>query len=151
MDTETEALRTGWEDTTPSDDTLTLAGLRAMADRSVGWARAAGGRTRREPGLVLADAGSPCLFLNVATATAPPDLSAARAAVEFFPTGRPFTLLSPFPTADLSAAGLSLMGHPPFMIRPAGGAAPALPPDVAVHEVTDPAELTVWDLSLIHI
>ena len=145
MGTETEALRTGWEDATPSDDTLTLAGLRAMADRATGWARAAGGRTRRDPGLVLADAGSPCLFLNVATATGALDVDTARAAVEFFPDGRPFALLCPLPTPDLGPAGLRLMGHPPFMVRPAGGAAPPMSPRVAVHEVTDPAGLAVWD------
>jgi hypothetical protein len=145
MNTGAEALRTGWEDSTPSDDSLTLAGLRAMADRAADWAEAAGGRVRRGPGLVLADAGSPCLFLNVATATAPPGLPAARAAAGFFPAGRPFALLSPFPTPDLSAAGLSLMGHPPYMLRPAGGAAPALPPGVEVREVTDAAGLAGWD------
>lgn len=145
MGTETEDLRTGWEDSTPSDDTLTLAGIRAMADRTAGWARAAGGRTRHEPGLVLADAESPCLFLNVATATAPLDLAAARAAVEFFPGDRPFALLSPVPTPDLGLAGLSLMGHPPYLVRPAGGTTPPLPPGVAVREVTDAAGLAVWD------
>ena len=39
----TEALLDGWEDTTPSADTLALSGLRAMADRTARWASAAGG------------------------------------------------------------------------------------------------------------
>ena len=60
-------LRTGWEEGTPSTDTLSLAALRAMADRTTDWAEAVGGRVRRDPGMVLADALSPCLFLNVAT------------------------------------------------------------------------------------
>jgi hypothetical protein len=142
---ETEVLRTGWEDSTPSDDTLTLAAIRAMADRSAAWAREAGGRVRRDPGLVLADAVSPCLFLNVVTATPPLDLAVAGQAVEFFPAGRPFALLCPGPTPDLRPTGLRLMGHPPVMVRPAGGAAPSLPPRVAVQEVTDAAGLAVWD------
>jgi len=80
----TEALLDGWEDTTPSADTLTLAAVRAMADRATLWASAAGGRVRTEAGLVLADACSPCPFLNVATATRPLDADTAAAVAEFF-------------------------------------------------------------------
>ena len=153
-------LGTGTDDATPSTDTLTLAALRAMGDRAVAWARAAGGTALREPGLVLADASSPCLFLNVAVATEPPDAGAAARIAAFFPPGRSFLLVSPLPTADLRPAGLVLMGHPPFMVRPAGRAgAPAVVsgdgrsgdrrhsrgPDVTVEEVTDPGLLQVWD------
>jgi GNAT superfamily N-acetyltransferase len=140
-----EHLTTGWEDTTPSDDTLSLAGLRAMADRTVGWATAAGGRVRREPGLTLADAGSPCPFLNVAYCPGPLDASRASAISEFFPAGRPFLLASPNPTLDLRPAGLNLMGHPPFLVRPVGGAAPEPAPGVTVTEVLDAEDLAVWD------
>lgn len=130
----------GREDTTPSDDTLTLAALRSMADRAVAWASAAGGRVTRESGLVLADAGSPCPFLNVAVATGPID---ARTAAGFF--SGTFVLVSPQPTPDLRAAGLQLMGHPPFLVRPAGGTAPPAPPGVTVTEVRDAAGLAVFD------
>lgn len=145
MSAVTEVLRTGWEDATPSADTLALAGLRAMADRSAGWAGAAGGRVRRGPGLVLADAGSACPFLNVATSAAPLDVTSAAAVCAFFPPGRPFVLLSPNPTPDLRPAGLELMGHPPFLVRPAGGAAPPLPAGVTVTEVGTASELAVFD------
>lgn len=37
------------------------------------------------------------------------------------------------------------MGYPPFMVRPAGGAAPHPPAGVSVTEVDDPAALAVWD------
>jgi ribosomal protein S18 acetylase RimI-like enzyme len=57
-------------------------------------------------------------------------------------------LLSPHPTPDLRAAGLRLMGHPPFMVRPAGGTAPAPPPGVTVAEVRDPDTLAEWDAVL---
>lgn len=145
MSTVTDRLRTGGEDTTPSADTLTLGALRAMADRAVGWARAAGGRVRRQPGLVLADAGSAVPFLNVALSVGPVDVPSARTAAEFFPPDRAFVLVSPHPTPDLRPVGLDLMGHPPFMVRPTGGAAPAPPPGVTVSEVRDPSTLTVWD------
>lgn len=141
---ETDAV-TGWDDDTGSDDTLTLAALRAMGDRAHAWAEAAGGTARRERGLVLADAGSPCMFLNAAVTATAPDLAAASTIAAFFPPGRPFVLTCPHPTADLGAAGLRLMGHPPFMVRPAGGTAPDVPPDVTVHEVRSAEELDDWD------
>ncbi|GAY09474.1 GNAT family N-acetyltransferase [Pseudonocardia sp. N23] len=138
--TGTTVPRSGAEDDTPSTDTLTLAAVRAMAGRATAWADAAGGRTSREPGVVLADAGSPCVFLNVAVATRGPD--AADRIAAFFPAGRPFLLVCPQPTADLT--GLVLMGHPPFMIRPAGGPAPAPADGVTVEEVTDVDGLATW-------
>lgn len=141
----TEVLRTGREDSTPSTDTLTLAALRAMADRAAGWADAAGGRVQREPGLVLADAGSAVPFLNVAMAAEPLDVAAARTIGAFFPADRAFVLVSPHPTPDLRPAGLELVGHPPFMVRPSGGAAPDAPAGVTVTEVRDEAELALWD------
>jgi GNAT superfamily N-acetyltransferase len=140
-----EHLATGWEDTAPSDDTLLLAGLRAMADKAVGWAHAVGGRVRREPGLTLADAGSPCPFLNLAYATGLLDRDRATEISRFFPSDRPFILMSPHPTPDLRLAGLNLMGHPPYLVRPVGGGAPEPPSGVTVTEVLDATGLAVWD------
>lgn len=145
MGATTEHLRTGWEDATPSADTVTLAAVRAMADRAVDWARAAGGRVRREPGLVLADAGSPVPFFNVALSVAALDATSARTVGEYFPADRAFVVVSPHPTPDLRPAGLDLMGHPPFMVRPAGGAEPAPAWGVSVSEVRDPDTLADWD------
>jgi ribosomal protein S18 acetylase RimI-like enzyme len=142
----TARLRTGWEPDTSSTDTLGLACLRAMADRAADWAMAAGGRVRREAtGMILADALSPCLFLNVAAVPTVVDLDAARAYAGFFPPGRPFVLITPHPTADLCPAGLLPVGHPPLMVRPPGGAVPALPPGVTVDEVGDAAGLAEFD------
>jgi hypothetical protein len=138
-------LRTGWEDETPAADTLALACLRAMADRAADWAGAAGGQVRRGRGTVLADALSPCPFLNVACSAHAVDESAARAITAFFPEGRPFVLITPHATADLGPAGLRRAGHPPLMVRPAGGAVPAAPGGVTVAEVRDAAGLAVWD------
>ena len=131
-------LRTGWEDETPSDDTIALAAVRAMADRAAAFVEAAGGKVCREPGLVLADAGSPCFFHNTATATGPVDPARV---ISFF--GGPFLLLSPVPTPELP--GLQLMGHPPLMVRPAGGRPPQPAPGVVVTEVRDAARLAVFD------
>ena len=42
-------------------------------------------------------------------------------------------------------AGLDLMGHPPFLVRPAGGAAPAPPPGVTLPRCATRPGLAVWD------
>ncbi|MGD9987260.1 GNAT family N-acetyltransferase [Pseudonocardia sp.] len=126
--------------------TVVRDALAAMAGRAVAWAMAAGGRTGCLPGVVLADAGSPCVFLNAALFDVPPEPAGAAAAAGFFPDGRPLLVVSPGPTADLTPAGLVLMGRPPFMVRPAGGAAPVpAPPGVTVEEVVDAEVLGEWD------
>src|SRR5690349_2438132 len=133
---------TGWEDTTPSGDSLTLAAVRAMSDRAAAWADAAGGTVRRVGGLLVADALSPCVFLNAAMSAGPVDLATAGAA-DVGPE-RPCLLVTPHPTPDLRPAGLQLRGCPHSMVRPAGGAAPPAPRDVTVTEVHDPAGLVEW-------
>jgi hypothetical protein len=140
----TAPLRHGWEPETPSGDTLVLAGFRAMMERTERWAEAAGGRVLRLDGAVLADSGDSCPFVNEVISTDPltPDLAAQ--ARDFFPSGRGFVMVSPRGGADLSGAGYALVGHPPFMLRPAGGAAPPVPAGCTVEEVTDPAGLQIW-------
>ncbi|WP_281690069.1 GNAT family N-acetyltransferase [Pseudonocardia thermophila] len=134
-------LRTGWEDDTPSADTIALAAMRAMADRAAALAEAAGGKVRRGPGLVLADAGAANPFHNVATVIGPVDPAAVDEITGFF--GGVFLLISPAPAARLPV--LELMGHPPLMVRPPGGRAPRPAPGVAVTEVPDGAGLAVFD------
>ena len=41
-----------------------------------------------------------------------------RGATELFSAGEPYILISPWPTGDLTAVGLQLVGHPPLMVRP---------------------------------
>jgi hypothetical protein len=137
-------LRDGWEPGTPSADTLVLAGFRAMMERTERWARAADGQVRRMDSTVLADSGSECAFLNEVITTEPLSLELAHQARAFYPPGRPFVLCSPRRGEDLSAAGLTLVGHPPFMLRPPGGQAPPLSAGIDVEEVTDAAGLRTW-------
>ncbi|GAA1862730.1 hypothetical protein GCM10009836_48810 [Pseudonocardia ailaonensis] len=135
-------LTTGWEPSTPDTDSLTAAAARAMADRAAAWAVAAGGTVRHVAGLVVADALSPCVFLNTAVSVGPAGHEAARAA-DVGPD-RACLLLTPHPTPDLRPDGLELMGHPHFMVRAAGAGAPPPPPGVTVEEVRDPAGLEEW-------
>jgi GNAT superfamily N-acetyltransferase len=137
-------LRTGWEPATASGDTLVLAGFRAMMERTERWARRAGGRVQRLATAVLADSGGVCPFVNEVITTDPLTPGLARRAREFFPDGRPFVVVSPRGGADLSAVGFTLVGHPPFMVRPAGGSAPPPPSGTTVEEVTDADTLRTW-------
>jgi hypothetical protein len=125
----------------------------ASADRNEFMATCAGGRHRRWPDLAVADPGSPVLFDNAAVLLQPPpyiDLAdAVRRMLGFYPADRHFVLLSAWPTPDLTPAGLRLMGHPPLMVRPAGGAAPATPDGVTVARVTDRAGLADFVSTLI--
>ena len=62
----------------------------------------------------------------------------------------PFAITAPFPTPDLRADGFSLLGHPPFMIRPAGPAPerPA-PPGLEISEVMRTDALASFEQTLI--
>jgi GNAT superfamily N-acetyltransferase len=76
--------------------------------------------------------------------TEPLTLDLAKRARAFYPPGRPFILCSPRGGEDLSAEGMQRVGHPPFMIRPAGGQPPPWPAGATVEEVTDPEGLRAW-------
>lgn len=65
---------------------------------------------------------------------------------QLFPKHVPFVLVSPWPTADLTAYGLTLLGHHPLMVRfPAPEPPPTeparRPTDVVVKEVTGTDQL----------
>jgi hypothetical protein len=142
--TDTERLRDGWEGSTPSSDTLLLAGFRAMMARSVGWALAAGGRVQQSEQTVLTDSGSDCRYLNEVITTGPVDRRLLARAARFYPAGRPFVVTSPGNAAGSLGEAVTLVGHPPFMFRPPGGRAPQPPTGVHVEEVLDPAGLAIW-------
>ena len=58
-------------------------------------------------------------------------------------------IFSAWPTPDLRAYGYGLIGHPPFMVRPQGGAAPVRPPELDVEEVTDAASMEQYERVLV--
>ena len=61
----------------------------------------------------------------------------------------PKLLVSPFPTPDLRGDGLALVGHPPFMIRPAGGSPPDPVLGLEIRRVQDVADLMAFERALI--
>src|SRR5437879_11242450 len=107
---------------------------RVSAQNLAGWyeypASAMQRRWMRWEDAWAADEGSPAAYLNSATLQQP--LSDERAAelvgrlAAFYGggAGGPWLLWSPWPTPDLQAYGLRLLGHPPLMVRPVGAGAP---------------------------
>jgi GNAT superfamily N-acetyltransferase len=148
-----EHLTHGWEpDLDPKDSVLRQYVL-ASADRGDRMAEAAGGRHERDAQLALADAGSPVLFDNAAVLLQPPGIAdvedAARRAAAWFPPDRHAVLLSAWPTPDLRAHGWELMGHPPLMLRTAGGAPPPVPDGLEIRQVTTQADLDEFLTTLV--
>lgn len=138
-------LTDGWEPELDAGDSVLRRFVLANADRNAFVASCSGGRSRRWPDLSVADPASPVLFDNAAVLLRPPpyvDLAdVVRRVTDFFPPERHFVFLSAWPTPDLSTAGLRLMGHPPFMLRPPGGTPPPVPDGLRIVPVTDRASL----------
>jgi ribosomal protein S18 acetylase RimI-like enzyme len=120
--TDAPALTTGWEPDVPVGDTILRRFVYSYADRVALTARAAGGRAERGAAAAYADARSAFVFDNAVVLLRPPtgegiDAVLDRAA-RVFPDERVWVLLSVWPTPDLTPRGLTLVGHPPLMIRP---------------------------------
>jgi hypothetical protein len=134
-----EHLTHGWEADLDVGDTLLRRFVHAVGDRVAFMAEVMGGRVERTDEFVLGDAGSPAAYDNGAVLLQPPEVCDIAAVVrrldDAVPRSRPFVLLSAWTLPDLRPHGLELMGHPPFMFRPAGGTAPPMPPELDVVEV----------------
>jgi hypothetical protein len=137
-----EILQDGWEPGV-TDPALLRAYVEGFADMSEHMATGRGGRVERDDRLCLADAGSPAPYLNAATLLrpiGPDDVAAAIAdAQAFFASGDggPWMLLSAMPLPSLEAYGMRGVGHPPFMVRGAGGERRDAPSDLEIVEVDD--------------
>jgi GNAT superfamily N-acetyltransferase len=144
-------LADGWGPADPLDDTFSRAGVESLADRVRHHATALG-RDAIDDGrwvaAALADGG---LFSNAGIVVRPQhDWSwAAPALASLAPAGVPKLLMSPFPTPDLRGDGLQLVGHPPFMVRPAGGDPPSTPTGVEIRRVDDADDLAAFERTLI--
>jgi hypothetical protein len=139
---ETVMLETGHLPQTPVEDNLLRRFLHNQADLTVTLAEAAGGEVLRVPGVVAAWADTPVFYNNMAVLTSPLT-SEVLEEVEAFSAGRTATMLSAWPTDDLSERGWVLMGHPMFVVKSPGHL--AVPPTVGV--TTDVA-CTAEDLAL---
>ena len=139
--------RAGWEADTPSGDTFVRDYVVATADWLEDLAGRCDQRFTRDGELALHDPESPEPLVNQALVL-DPALAADAAALaarlqEWYDAGSSpgFALFSPWPTADLRPHGFELGGHPPLMLRPAGGVARPAPAVLEVTEVHDAAGL----------
>jgi hypothetical protein len=133
-------LESGWLSDTPHDDTLLRSFVQNQIDVNGLLAEhASGGRSDITGDVGIADANGPVPYYNQAILRRPV-LDAGDPVLDlvedfFGPTvssGRPATLLSIWPTPDLSSRGWHLVGHPAFVARPAGPHSPVAAPTVEV-------------------
>lgn len=143
-----EHLTTGWEPETPLSDSLVHRFVHAYAASLWHPVAALGGHVRHDRHVVVHDLGRPAAFENGATLLAPlgPDADAVLDGIEGeLATGRGRVWLwSAWPTPDLRHRGWELSGHPPVLVRPAGGPVPTPRTEVEVVEVDDAAGLAAW-------
>jgi hypothetical protein len=140
-------LENGWLPDTPVEDTLLRQFVHNQAEVNAVVALALGGQADTSPDVFLADAASPVPYFNQAILARP--LQGVDDAVldevdAFFAEGSsPATLLSIWPTPDLSARGWSLMGHPAFVARGPAPQARASRPGVEVRVAVRAEDLAV--------
>ena len=154
-------LRAGWEPDTPVSDTLLRRFLVNWTASIEAHGLALGARTLRRDDLAAVDLGRPSVGCNVITLLAPlfsGDVNEVAQALDTFygfathdRSGSVY-LFSPWPTPDLRPYGWTLVEYQPLMLRPAGGAASAPPPDPAglrVEEVQDEAGLQAFEVAIV--
>ena len=144
-------LADGWGPDSPPDDTLVRAGVVSLCDRIRHMAEALGRDVLTGDTWVGASLASSGLFSNALVVTRPVDewRPVVDALHALAGPGVLKLLVSPFPTPDLADLGLHLVGHPPFMIRPAG---PCVGPglaDVRVERVDTADLLCAFERTLI--
>lgn len=117
-------LEDGWLADTPVDDSLLRRFAFNQADVNVAFAEAApAGHAARHDDVVLADTGGPIPYYNQALLLRPLagiDDDVLDRVEAFFAGGgtdRPVTMLSIWPTGDLSPRGWSLVGYPMVVAR----------------------------------
>ncbi len=71
-----------------------------------------------------------------------------RLAAFYGETGSSWFLWSAWPTPDLAASGLSLIGHPPLMLRDSESPAVPIPPGLEIREVTNAEDLYTFHRAL---
>lgn len=148
-----DVLENGYGPDVPAGDTLLRdyveSGVRYLVD--VG--RAVGAPTIEDDALGGAHHGAPFPFANLTYARRPLDATEWTDAIArlraVYPAGPPFVIVSPFPTADLAPLGFTLVGHPPFMVRPSGAATVPAPEGVTIERVTTAEGLAEFEATLI--
>jgi hypothetical protein len=147
-----ERLETGWFPDTPAGDTVIRQYVLATGEWMEAVARAAGAPVLRTDDVLVTDEHSAHLLFNTGVLLRPvtperADEVAAEVA-EFFDGGEggSYSLFAPWPT---ELAGFTSGGHPPLMLRAAGGAPPASPPELEIELATTREELGEYEQVLV--
>ncbi len=145
-----QQLETGCLPTTPVEDNLLRQFAHSQAVVNEITATAAGGSTHRGDDVFLADTGGPIPYLNQAILSRPltgPDDPVLGTVESFFADAfsacRSVTLLSLWPTPDLSPNGWSLVGHPAMVLRSPGPVTHELAPGVETRLANSAEELAL--------
>jgi GNAT superfamily N-acetyltransferase len=131
--------------------TFTDRAIDAMAGRAVHAAGAMGRPCRADDDLVVTWQADRGMFSNgVFVRTQPERWSdVLERAAAVIPADQPALVVSPYATPDLAPEGWHLVGHPPLMVRPAGGASPAPPAELTVTEVGDREGLEAFERTIV--
>jgi hypothetical protein len=150
-----EHLPDGWDPGLPADDNLIKSYVLGYADLMEAQASALGWPAVRTDRFVAVDATTPFPFQNCVVPLRPfgtDEVDDAIGEAEAFfraRAGGPFLLFGGFPIPDLSDRGWGLMGHPPLMLRPAGGEAPPLPDGLEITPVRTIEDLEEFTTTLV--
>lgn len=143
-----QPLETGWDLTTPPDDTILHLTMRAVAADTLNQAGATGARWIETEFFVASDLGVSGAYANTVVLLRPLTPDVAPGVIEqintFFATddAKGFACIySVWPEPDFSKDGWTLGGHPPVHFLPAGAPIAADPEGILIR----PAE-TVSDL-----
>jgi hypothetical protein len=124
-------LETGHFPETPVEDNLVRRFLHNQAALSVTLAEAADGEVLTQPGVVATWYDTQVFYNSMAVLTSPLTTESLEA-VEKLYAGRVGTMLSAWPTEDLTDRGWVLMGHPMFVVKAPGHLAVDTPPSVSI-------------------
>jgi hypothetical protein len=149
----TETLEDGWQPTTPPGDTVLRDYIDSAAHYFTGVGRAVGAVVIDDDDVAIAHHHAPFPFANMGVVRRPLDHEGWARLVErtrrAFADLGPYVLVAPFPTPDVSDVGATLVGHPPFMTRPAGDADVPPPAGVELVPVTTAAQLETFAATLV--
>jgi hypothetical protein len=139
-----ETLEDGWQPTTPEHDTLLRSYIVGFGEMIAAFGHAKGTRVLRDDDVVALDIGVDFFLANGAVLRHPvrdADLPAVVQRLHDFYAGAGISwiLLSAWPIPPLE--GMTLVGHPPFMIRSPGGEAPPEPPELVVRQAASESDM----------
>jgi hypothetical protein len=150
-----EHLPDAWDATLPRGDNLIKDYVHGYADLMEAMATALDWPSVRTERFVAVDATTSFPFQNCVVPLRPFGTDEVDDVIgeaeSFFRArdGGPFLLWGGFSIPDLSDRGWSLMGHPPLMLRPAGGEAPPLPDGLEITPVRTVDDLGEFTSTLV--